>query len=80
MASNINKENSWLSSLTQNGLTIYDEGLTCKNFDQGIIFNVKRYFSNTFILKKGAGMKSPSFDQTQNLYYDRMCTVSTDCE
>ena len=81
MAANINKENLWSNSLTKNALTTYAEGLACKNFDQRIIYNVRRHSSNVwFVLKKEAGLNPPTLDQSQKLYYDRVRRVTLDPE
>ena len=81
MATNINKENLWSKSLTKNVLTTYAEGLACKNFDQRVMYNVRRYSSYVWlVLKKESGLKPPSLDQSQKLYYDRVRHVTIDAE
>ena len=79
MATNIKKKNLWSNSLTKNELITYAEGLAYKNFDQRIICNIRRDSLYTWlILKTGAGLKSPSLDQSQKLYYDRVRRVTID--
>ena len=81
MATIINKDNLWSNSLTRNQLTTYAEGLACKNFDQRTLYNVRRYnLKMWLVLKKEAGTKPPSLDESQKLYYDRVRTVCIDPE
>ena len=64
MATNINGENLWSKWLIKNDLTTYARGIAYKNFDQRVIYNVRRYSSNIWlVLKKEAGLKPPSLDQ-----------------
>ena len=62
----INKENLWSNSLTKNALTLYAEGLACKNFDQMRIYNVRRYSEDMwFVLKKEAGLLPATLNGSQ---------------
>ena len=52
MATNVNKENFWSKSLTKHVLTTYAEGLACKNFDQKVVYNVRRYSVYVWLVLK----------------------------
>ena len=81
MVTNINKENLWSNVSTKNMLTTYAEGLSCKIFDQRVIYNVRRDSLYAWlVLRTGTGLKPPSLDQSQNMYYDRIRRVHIDNE
>ena len=62
-------------------MTVYAEGLACKNFDQEKLYNVRRYAVDIwFILRKGSGVLPAALDQSQKLKYDRVRAVPIDTE
>ena len=63
----INKETMCSNFLTKNELTVYDEGLSYKIFDQRHIYDVRRYADDVcFFIKKEVGLMFPVLEIDPN--------------